>query len=529
MNKVFIIIMTIINLGICERKNIITIAMGKNLKGFTTGNGNYSNTNLAAMHLPYDEENPIIPFEEEQKFQKTLKYYNNIKNKFIIDFANEDPKVFRPDKEDYWYVASKRGYFFDLAAVCSMFFIFWVFILRLAYGECGGYKYIIRKPSKSERYTVMFILLGGLVIFTTGMFVVNYYMIYDKSNSTKIGNSLVSRNEEQLKTIQNKKTDRFEKGVIEKISSINKMKMDIIYSVLSYERFKIGAFLDDLIPVYQESINNAEEINKSFFIGMKSQIYSRTLIILLGVLFILFTFIYAYRKRKVLISLVLTLLLFFLIIFSFNTLSTSFNVWTISLEICDQTTKVFKEDEYGEIRFKNHQTFNKILTCLSTKDKKILKSQMLSLLIAQNTLINIMKNYLMINVKEKVDFMETASSIHANYQKLLLIFKNSAKENNIYDQLLNFLSTFRTINELYNKLEKLDRCYQLKQWANQVNNSLCKYDVSYQYYIMWGFIISIVGIFVIAVSMFFAENVIRGIYNEEIQYVKTNKLRYDWN
>lgn len=46
---------------------------------------------------------------------------------------------------------------------------------------------------------------------------------------------------------------------------------------------------------------------------------------------------------------------------------------------------------------------------------------------------------------------------------------------------------------------------------------------------MWLLFGAIIGIFIIACGIYLSENVIRGIYNEEIKYVKTNKLRYDWN
>ena len=39
----------------------------------------------------------------------------------------------------------------------------------------------------------------------------------------------------------------------------------------------------------------------------------------------------------------------------------------------------------------------------------------------------------------------------------------------------------------------------------------------------------VIGLLVIATGTYLSENVIRGIYEEEIQYVKTNKSRYDWN
>ena len=41
--------------------------------------------------------------------------------------------------------------------------------------------------------------------------------------------------------------------------------------------------------------------------------------------------------------------------------------------------------------------------------------------------------------------------------------------------------------------------------------------------------LAIVSMFILSVGIFLSENVIRGIYNDEIKYVKTNKQRYDWN
>ena len=41
--------------------------------------------------------------------------------------------------------------------------------------------------------------------------------------------------------------------------------------------------------------------------------------------------------------------------------------------------------------------------------------------------------------------------------------------------------------------------------------------------------IAILGLLIISIGVYLSENIIWGIYNEEIQYVKTNKSRYDWN
>ena len=34
---------------------------------------------------------------------------------------------------------------------------------------------------------------------------------------------------------------------------------------------------------------------------------------------------------------------------------------------------------------------------------------------------------------------------------------------------------------------------------------------------------------ILTLGLYVTENIVRGIYNEEIKYVKTNKQRFDWN
>ncbi len=46
--------------------------------------------------------------------------------------------------------------------------------------------------------------------------------------------------------------------------------MDTIYSLINYERFHVANFIRKIIPAYEKSIENSEEINERFFEGMKS-------------------------------------------------------------------------------------------------------------------------------------------------------------------------------------------------------------------------------------------------------------------
>ena len=50
-----------------------------------------------------------------------------------------------------------------------MIVVFWIFILWLVFGECGGYKTIIRKPTKKRRHNVIKTVVIGSMIFFTGM------------------------------------------------------------------------------------------------------------------------------------------------------------------------------------------------------------------------------------------------------------------------------------------------------------------------------------------------------------------------
>lgn len=65
-------------------------------------------------------------------------------------------------------MTSKRGFIFQLGAIFCILFAFWVFTLRITYGKCGGFKTIVRKPSKETRHSRIKAVIISTVIFSIG-------------------------------------------------------------------------------------------------------------------------------------------------------------------------------------------------------------------------------------------------------------------------------------------------------------------------------------------------------------------------
>lgn len=95
--------------------------------------------------------------------------------------------------------------------------------------------------------------------------------------------------------------------------------------------------------------------------------------------------------------------------------------------------------------------------------------------------------------------------------------------------MTTYVNVFMKLEGILEDLNGLSQCSKQKEWAHEVNTELCEQGLNWEFYAMILLLFSIAAIFSLAVGTFLSENVIRGIYNEEIKYVKTNKLRYDWN
>jgi len=495
--------------------------MSIGIKGsrITTGNGNIKLINYEKLHT---SSQSMTSFSLDKLIRDKFDKLKEIKDNLIVDFSNEDPKVFRPDSPDYSYVASKRGYIFNLAAIVLLALLIWIFIIRIAYGDCGGYRTIIRKPSKTDRVkTYIKVTIGGFVFLTA--FVVTNIMIYkDRQLSKANGIKLVDNNKKQQLRAD---------ASARKIESLNGENLDVIYSSLSYERFRVGNFLKPIISSYSYWIKKAENFNNDFFEGTKNHMYVRILFIFLVVSVSLISFMYSYKSRSLTKSLMLSAILGGVALFTLNTMNTQFNHWSIFLEICEQTMNVI-EKKHGDIAYNFELPLNDLMNCLSPEETNIMKRQMVSILIAQNTVLTVLRNFFKIEKLSAVinNELSSVSSLIKNYSVLEAHLDEIVSIKKMpLDHIKNILKASLKLSEIYNDLEHLDQCYEMRDWSNYYNQSMCKDGVRYQYYTLFALFSMFVGIAILAIALFSAENVIRGLYNEEIQYVKTNKLRYDWN
>ena len=84
-----------------------------------------------------------------------------------------------------------------------MIVLFWIYVLRLALGECGGYKTIVRKPEREERHRKIYMMILGSGLFILTMSLTFYWMIKIKRTNNQLGKSLITKNKNQLDLIDN--------------------------------------------------------------------------------------------------------------------------------------------------------------------------------------------------------------------------------------------------------------------------------------------------------------------------------------
>lgn len=104
----------------------------------------------------------------------------------------------------------------------------------------------------------------------------------------------------------------------------------------------------------------------------------------------IYAFYQIYVKRIVLIALGLTVILFITIMFSFFTLSKTFNEWSVSVDLCQETVEYQKN--FGAQITQQRASLESVLTCLSAEGKQAVKNQLVSVMLAQSSILNIMKH-----------------------------------------------------------------------------------------------------------------------------------------
>lgn len=322
----------------------------------------------------------------------------------------------------------------------------------------------------------MAIISTGVLIFIVSLSLNVYYTRKDNSSTKELAFSIVKANKKQLVSFD---------AIKKIIERVNNMKLNVRFSQISLEKFRLGNFLEGINTELQTSYQKAKYLQNDFFYSNKNGNYLRILLISLSVLIILFLFIVIYKRRQLSMSLILTACMVLLMIFSLNSLGILFTNFSINVEICDQAIKIFNP-KYGDIRFRMNQHFNEFLTCFSFKGKQSLKIQMTSNMIAVNSVLIILKNFFAIenNTFVSKGYFDNVNSALENKTEVLekledVLNKGDSESYYLISNYLNMLSLLNTLNV---KIENLMSCQYLKSWARDINKSMCRYGLNYQFY-----------------------------------------------
>lgn len=519
-----IMLMNVVGADTREREKIITVTSGSKPKFVTTGNGNLNELTYSTFKSSL---NPNLGYTVSDELKSQLALFKRIKNALIVDFSNEDPKEFLISDANYFKVASKRGFVFTTLAILLAVLLFGVFYIRLFHGNCGGYNTIIKKPTKSERYRVFTRISLGLLLFVVGFGFTSFFSFRDRKHSLKAAQDLSARNTQQTNALQK---------INSEIVKINQIKFNVIYSVLSYENFQVGSFVEEIGVQYTNSQKKALEVNQILLVGTKNNLLIKLLMIVGVTVVLLISWLYSYKHRYLTNAMLLSFLLGLVGVYMMHCLGSSFNYFSIFTELCEQSASAF-DPEKADLRIRFNNCFQSFLTCLDQRETELLTAQINSFLIAENTLLIILRNFIRSNPKENIDSfdgLKNYDDLNKHENKLIRLIKDRSASNEPFDYLFRInlehvIDSALKIPEIYKEAEDLHNCKQLKEWNNSLNRGVCSEGLLGQFYALITFLLAFLGLCLIINGMYSSENVIRGLYNEEIKYVKTNKLRYDWN
>ena len=369
----------------------------------------------------------------------------------------------------------------------------------------------------------MGVVIFGFLFFLVSLSINVFYGRKDNIMTKDLALSLVDANKQQISTFKTIK------GMIDKV---NEKKLNVRFSQVSLEKFKVGNFMEGINLKLQRSLLNAKFLQDNFFYANKNAAYLRILLICLAIGISIFLYVVFYRSRKLFMNLILTAVMVVLMIVSLNSLAVLFKNFSVNVEICDQTVKIFNKS-YGDVRYRIGHQFNEFLTCLDYDTKQNLKSQMMANLIASNAVLIIFRNFF--NVEDQTaiakSFFDSTESVEEHKGEILEYLEDVQNRGDMatYVLMKNYLDVVQLFNALNQKIDSLLACDNLKYWSDRINKKMCRYGLDYQFYGGVAFLGIIIGMFIITLGFFASENIVRGIYNEEIKYVKTNKQRYDWN
>ena len=322
----------------------------------------------------------------------------------------------------------------------------------------------------------MIIVGTGVTIFIISLGFNVYFGRKDNTMTKDLALSLVDANNQQIKAFD---------AIKKIIDKINMMKLNVRFSQISLEKFRIGNFLEGINIELQRSLQRASFLQHDFFYSNKNGTYVRILLISLSVLIILFLYVVFYIRRKLNMNLILTACMVILMIVSLNSVGILFTNFSINVEICDLATKVF-DQSYGDIRYRINHNFNEFLTCFNFETKQSLKSQLMSNLIASNSVLIIFRNYFYVEDQTFITkgYFDSVASVENHKIEILERLEDvlNGGDSDSYTLMRNYLNVIQVLNTLNKKVESLTTCDNLKYWADRINKKMCRFGLKYQFY-----------------------------------------------
>lgn len=149
-------------------------------------------------------------------------------------------------------------------------------------------------------------------------------------------------------------------------------------------------------------------------------------------------------------------------------------------------------------------------------------------MLAQNSLLEMLKHLSgKFYINKHLMYKDYFSNKTVLLESVEMIKKQ--EKGNPHSQISLFMDTFLELDDILKELKSLQDCSLQKDWSYEVNQELCDKGLRFEFYAMIFLLMAISAMFPLSVAIFLTENVIKGIYQEESRYVKTNKQRYDWN
>mgnify|MGYP003340908765 CR=1 FL=1 len=151
--------------------------------------------------LPAESMYPTVIDPATTDFVRTVDYY--IDNVLIFDFANIDPKDFKPEEDEFPLAFQRRLDPFIYAIKFILAITFVMYFIRLQYGSMGGFKKKVmrlRERNKATVHVCRSLTLAFVLLFGTLWLVATIYsQVLDNTH-------IIQYAEEQTKEIKEKVT-----------------------------------------------------------------------------------------------------------------------------------------------------------------------------------------------------------------------------------------------------------------------------------------------------------------------------------